>query len=117
MLINFPDSEKFNKHTAELHRIQALREQDRRSMQSRYTRSFNPRPCPSMPLSSSSGSRRNSLDTADYVINGISDRRNVTQEFERMRIAAAEDFKMRQDKKLTEMLEKLREGSEEVDMN
>ena len=86
-------------------------------MQSRYTRSFNPRPCPSMPLSSSSGSRRNSLDTADYVINGIADRRCVTQEFERMRIAAAEDFKMRQDKKLTEMLEKLREGSEEVDMN
>ena len=107
------------KHTAEINRIQALREANHRSIneamkqhqQSCYTRSFNPHPSP--PLSSSpDSSRRNSLDTDDCVISGIK-RSNVTQEIERMRITNTKRMAMG----LTDMLEELREGSEEVEMN
>jgi len=114
--------EKMLKHTAEINRIQALREANHRSIQeamqhqSRYTRSFNPHPSP--PLSSSpDGSRRNSLDTGDCIISGIK-RSNVTQEIEKMRITNTHgSFNKRMAMGLTDMLEELREGSEEVEMN
>ena len=110
------------KHTAEINRIQALREANHRSIQeavqhqSRYIRSFNPHPSP--PLSSSpDGSRRNSLDIADCVISGIK-RSNVIQEVERMKITNSHgSFNRRMAMGLTDMLEELREGSEEVEMN
>ena len=110
------------KHTAEINRIQALREANHRSIQeamqhqSRYTRSFNPHPSP--PLSSSpDGSRRNSLDTGDCVISGIK-RSNVTQDMDKMRITSTHgSFNKRMAMGLTDMLEELREGSEEVEMN
>lgn len=114
--------EKMLKHTAEINRIQALRDANHRSIQlavqqqSRYTRSFNPHPSP--PLSSSpDGSRRNSLDTGDCVISGIK-RSNVTQEIERMRITNPHgSFNKRMAMGLSDMLEELREGTEEVEMN
>ena len=113
--------EKILKHTAEINRIQALREGNHRSIQeavqqqSRYTRSFNLHPSP--PLSSSpDGSRRNSLDTGDCVISGIK-RTNVTRDIERMRITNTEGCgNKRMARGLTDMLEELREGSEEVEM-
>jgi len=114
--------EKMLKHTAEINRIQALREANHRSIQwavqqqTRYTRSFNPHPSP--PLSSSpDGSRRNSLDTGDCVISGIK-RSNVTQEIEKMRITNPNGaFNKRMAMGLSDMLEELREGTEEVEMN
>ena len=81
--------------------------------QSRYTRSFNPHPSP--PLSSSpDGSRRNSLDTGDCVIK----RPKLIQDMGKMRIANTHGgFSKRMAMGLSEMLEELREGTEEVDMN
>ena len=110
------------KHNAEINRIQALREANHRSIQlavqqqSRYTRSFNPFPSP--PLSSSpDGSRRNSLDTGDCVISGLK-RSNVTQDMEKMRITNKHGgFNKRLNMDLSAMLEELREGTEEVEMN
>ena len=112
-----------SEHAAEINRIQALKEANARSIQeaaenqsSRYTRNFTPHPSP--PLSSPDESRRNSLDTGDTVITGIK-RNCVALDLEKMRFSSAcGGFKrMALDTKLTDMLEELREGSEEVTMN
>ena len=112
-----------SEHAAEINRIQALKEANARSIQeaaekqrSRYTRSFTPHPSP--PLSSSPDeSRRNSLDTGDTVITGIK-RNRVALDLEKRFSSACGGFKrMALDTMLTDMLEELREGSEEVAMN
>ena len=114
-----------SEHIAEINRIQALKEANARSIQeaaekqrSRYTRSFTPHPSP--PLSSSPDeSRRNSLDTGDTVITGIK-RNSVALDLEKMRFSSAGggfNKRIALDTKLTDMLEELREGSEEIAMN
>ena len=112
-----------SEHIAEINRIQALKEANARSIQeaaekqrSRYTRSFTPHPSP--PLSSSPDeSRRNSLDTDDTVITGIK-RNRVALDLKKRFSSACGSFKrMALDTKMTDMLEELREGSDEVAMN
>ena len=111
-----------SEHTAEINRIQALKEANARSIQeaaenqsSRYTRNFTPHPSP--PLSSPDESRRNSLDTGDTVITGIK-RNRVALDLEKRFSSACGSFKrMALDTKMTDMLEELREGSEEIARN
>ena len=57
------------------------------------------------------------MDTGDCVISGIK-RSNVTQEIEKMRITNPHGaFNKRMAMGLSDMLEELREGTEEVEMN